>query len=290
MKILILGATGMLGHTLFNFLSKDVNTSLDVYGTLRSNSFKEFFNERLHSKLIVCKDVLNNDLISAIFENIRPNVVINCISINSRTSSSQNIIETFSLLPHALSFSCKEYGARLIQISSDGVFSGKIKIPYTEDDLPNANDIYGKAKHLGEVHSDNVINIRTSIIGHEIHGNNGLLEWFLSLNKKCNCYTNVVFNGTTTLELSRIILNHILPYSNTKGVYHVGSSSISRCELLHIIASIYGKKMSFSEVLHDKEITRILNFTKFSNQTGYKSKNWNQLIGEMCEYNKNIQR
>ena len=286
MRILILGATGMFGHVLFNFLSEHVGERLDVYGTVRSTEFKKFFAGKLHSKLIECKDVLNNEIINDMFNSLRPNIVVNCVSINYRTSSPADIVEMFSLLPHKMAFVCKEYGARFVQISSDGVFSGNSNVPYVEGDVPDANDVYGKAKYLGEVCSDNVINIRTSIIGHEIYGANGLLEWFLSSNVRCNCFADIYFNGITTLELSKILLDCIFPYSEIKGVYHVGSWPISRCQLFREIASTYGKEIMIHQVHQDRKVTRILDYTKFSNETGYQSKDWNVLIGEMFEYNR----
>ena len=96
---------------------------------------------------------------------------------------------------------------RLILFSTDCVFSG-VRGNYSEKDSPDAEDIYGYSKLLGEVKNKHSMTIRCSIIGHEIQSKNGLLEWFLS-KKKVSGFTRVIFTGLTTLELGKIILKII---------------------------------------------------------------------------------
>ena len=110
-------------------------------------------------------------------------------------------IMVHSVLPQRLSHLCRRSGTRLIQISSDGVFSG-MRGGYSEDDAPDASDLYGISKLLGEVADPHAITLRTSIIGHELQSRGGLLEWFLSQQGQCRCYTRAIFSGFPTIVLA----------------------------------------------------------------------------------------
>ena len=93
-------------------------------------------------------------------------------------------------------------------MSTDCVFRGS-KGNYSERHKADAQDNYGISKLKGEIKSKNVLNIRTSIIGHEINSNYSLLNWFL-IQKKVKGFKNAFFTGLTTLELSNIIINKII--------------------------------------------------------------------------------
>jgi dTDP-4-dehydrorhamnose reductase len=72
-----------------------------------------------------------------------------------------------------------------ILLGRETVFdAGKMKVlpkaNYSEDESPDAQDLYARTKLLGEVSGQNCPTIRTSIVGHELQGSNGLLVWFLS--------------------------------------------------------------------------------------------------------------
>ena len=178
MNILVLGATGMLGNAVFRVLSE--GNGLEVFGTVRQREAKHYFIKELASRLIEVEDIECQNELEQLFTSLCPNIVINCIASRKSTSLDiKNTIKINSILPHRLSHLCRLYGVRLIQISTDGVFSGS-RGRYTEDDFPDPNDLYGIAKLLGEVRDPHAITLRTSIIGHELINKNGLLEWFLS--------------------------------------------------------------------------------------------------------------
>ena len=193
MNILVLGATGMLGNVVFRVLSE--GSGLKVFGTVRGIEAKRYFVSELASSLIVLENVEGKNELEQLFISHCPDIVINCIAVRKPTSS--DLIESiniYSLLPHRLAHLCRMYGARLIQISTDGVFSGS-RGGYTEDDFPDATDVYGMAKLLGEVRDSHAITLRTSIIGHELQTKTGLLEWFLSQHDQCHCYSRYIFSG-----------------------------------------------------------------------------------------------
>src|SRR5437899_4069482 len=168
MRVLVLGATGMLGSAMIRVLSE--KEDWEVFGTVRSEEGKRFFAPKIGARLVVGCDVENDDALVKLFGQVRPEVVINCISLAKRLLNAGDpllLIPIYALLPHRLAKLCSLSGARLVHVSTDGVFSGT-KGSYTEDDPADARDLYGISKLLGEVHYPHTITLRTSMIGHEL--------------------------------------------------------------------------------------------------------------------------
>ena len=180
---------------------------------LRDNSKLSFFKNRFHKNIFINKNIFDACLLEKDIINCSPNLSINCIGITNKINnhSKKNIdyLEINSIFPRKLLNICKKNNMKLIQFSSDCVFSGKRGF-YSENDYPDPLDIYGKTKFLGELDSDACITIRKSAIGHEINSKNGLLEWFLAQNQSVNGYRNAIFSGLTVLELSKIINKYII--------------------------------------------------------------------------------
>jgi dTDP-4-dehydrorhamnose reductase len=182
-------------------------------------------------------------------------------------------------LPQRLAHLCRVYGSRLVQIGSDGVFSGT-RGAYTEDDLPDADDIYGISKLLGEVSAPHAITLRTSIIGHELQFKGGLLEWFLSQQGQCRCYTRAIFSGFPTIVLADLIRDFVVPRPDLHGVYHVATRPISKFDLLQLVAERYGKSI---ELIPDDRSNpnRSLVADRFEKATGYVPLDWPRLVDSM---------
>jgi dTDP-4-dehydrorhamnose reductase len=279
LKILILGASGLLGGACFQKFNEQA--SLNVVGTFRSLPNQDKLKQAPENYYLLT-DVLNVELLRRLFDNIEPDVVINCISLNKTTLNQGNpidIIPLYSLLPHILANMCSHFSARLIQISSDGVFSGD-RGEYSEDDRPDATDIYGRSKLLGEVVAQNCITLRTSMIGHGVKPHNGLVNWFLAQNESCKGYPHVIFSGFPVLELAQIIRDFVLTQPELTGIYHIASDPISKYELLLLIAEVYGSSVS---LLKDSsiKINRSLNAKRFRLGTGYIPPGWPHLINTM---------
>lgn len=283
MKVLILGASGMLGSALTRVLNESAD--IEVFGTVRDQNLKQFFPKEIADNFITDCDVLSDETLNNMFSEVQPDVVVNCISLNKKMlvkAEPLQMIPIYALLPHRLAVQCEKLGARLVHMSTDGVFSGD-QGGYAEDDPVDAQDIYGCTKYLGEVNKPNVINIRTSIIGHELNSANGLVEWFLSESDSCSCYSRAIFSGFPTVVLARIIRDVILPRLDLSGVYHVASEPISKCELLRLIAQTYGKSIKITE--NDQVvIDRSLNAERFNLATGYIPPAWPEMIKEMYLY------
>ena len=262
-------------------LSKE--STFDVFGSVRNIS--AISNITLNENLvhIDAKDLinLNNKLID-----LKPNVIINCIGLTKHLKDGNQPIEAIklnALFPHQLYEISQSIGARLIHISSDCVFSGK-KGFYSEEDLPDAEDLYGRSKALGEIFYQNSLTLRTSTIGHEINFRHGLLEWFLSQKDRCKGYKNAIFSGLPTVVFAEIIRDYIIPNNNISGLYHIAAAPIDKYELLKIIAKVYNKDIKI-ELDENVRINRSLDASKFHKMTGYISPDWKSLIESMYEFN-----
>lgn len=278
-RILILGGTGMLGHSLLRYFF--ALPDYDVYATARSIvGLKKHFPRKLLDRF--CKDCVDaNDFDSVIraLATIHPDVVINCIGIIKQLPQANDPLTAISLnalLPHRISLVCQAAGVRMIHISTDCVFNGK-KGMYTEDDQSNAEDLYGKTKFLGEVSCPHCVTLRTSIIGHELKGGYGLIEWFLAQTRKVRGFRKAIYSGFPVVELARIISDYVLPDTELSGVYHVSSDPISKYDLLRRVTERYGGTI---EIEPDDDFTqdRSLDSTPFREKTGYQPPSWDKLI------------
>ncbi|MCW7503750.1 dTDP-4-dehydrorhamnose reductase family protein [Leptospira paudalimensis] len=282
-RILILGVSGMLGSALFKILKE---LDYEVFGTVRSTNYKNFFNDSELEKIITNIDVQNHDDLVSLFGEIKPTVVINCVGVIKQKSSAKEplvVIPINSLLPHKLSNLCFLVGARLILISTDCVFNGEDG-NYLESDVTNAVDLYGVSKALGEIRDQgHVVTIRTSIIGHEINSNRSLLDWFLNSNTSVKGYQHAIFSGLPTNELAKVIGEYVIPNLKLKGLYHVSVDPIAKYNLLSLVKEIYSKDIEITPS-DDVKINRSLNSDKFKSETGYIPPNWKELIKSLYEY------
>jgi len=283
MKVLVVGASGMFGSIAIRVLS-EVN-DWEVYGTIRNTKVKQFFSAQINERLFDGIDVSDNDVLARLFNQLRPDVVVNCVGLTKHLPGANDPLISVpinTLVPHRLASCCKLIDARLIHISTDCVFSGD-KGGYVEGDATDARDVYGQSKALGELHYPQTITLRTSIIGHELQTQFGLLEWFLAQENECKGYTRAIFSGLPTIELARIIRDIIMPDNNLAGIYHVAAKPIAKFDLLKMIAEVYGKVINI--VPDDKLVVdRSLDATSFQLATGYIAPEWPKLIKLMYAY------
>lgn len=280
-NVLVLGGTGMLGHTLFRALSN--SPGLNVYATVRSlDGLSDRFTKNMLQGVRTGVDADNFDDIARTLTEVKPDVVINCIGLIKQlpqASDPATAITINALLPHRLASACRTANARLIHISTDCVFDGR-KGNYTEQDTTNADDLYGRTKMLGEISGPNCLTLRTSIIGHELKTRLGLLEWFLAQTSPVRGFTKAIYSGFPTIELVHIIADYVLPNPDLQGIYNVSTSPISKYELLRIVARHYGKH-TVIEPFDGFSLDRSLNSAAFKARTGYTPPSWEQLIEKM---------
>lgn len=284
MNVLILGGTGMLGHAMFQLLSQ--TPEVHAWATVRSGAARKHFRPALAERLISGVDVENADTLSQLFARVRPDVVINCIGLIKQLAAANDPLAALpinALLPHRLARLCDVAKARLIHVSTDCVFSGQ-RGHYVETDTADATDLYGRSKHLGEVYYPHTITLRTSIIGEELEGGtNGLVGWFLSQSGSVKGFTRAIFSGLPTVELARVVRDHVLPRPDLHGLYHVATQAIAKADLLALVASAYGRQI---EIVPDASlvIDRSLDASKFQRATGYVAPDWPALIAGMRQF------
>ena len=280
MNILVLGSSGLLGNAIFNFLSDDPN--FVVHGSIRNSDDKFFFRANLCPNLHIVGSEFSdlNDLILT----LRPAVVVNCIGVIKQLEDSENPLVSIpinSLLPHQLAKICKSIDARLIHFSTDCVFSGS-KGHYSDFDIPDARDIYGLSKYLGEVGSENCITLRTSIFGHELNSSKSLLSWFLSQSGRVPGFTKAIFSGLPTTEIARVIQKYVLRNPKLSGVYNLSGPPISKYELLNICQAVYGRSIQI-EADDGLVIDRSLNSASFQVAAGYKPQDMRSVVSDLRE-------
>ncbi len=271
----------MLGHKLVQFLGQHA----EVWATLRGN-FSEIEAFELINKQR-CIEEIDIENVASIRRAIiasKPDVVINAVGIVKQLPSSKDTIKTLtvnSIFPHRLNELATEFGFRLFCISTDCVFDG-IKGNYAENDLPNATDLYGKSKNLGEVISENSLTLRTSIIGRELTTSHSLVEWFLAnRGKSVKGFANAIYSGFPTIVLADIIKNLIFEHPKLSGLYHVSSDPINKYDLLKLLNKAYGANIEI-ERDEDFKIDRSLDSTKFRNLTGFIPASWEYMVEQMA--------
>ncbi|MEH3116207.1 MAG: SDR family oxidoreductase [Methylorubrum populi] len=283
MKIAVLGASGMLGSAAFRALSDRFPG--DVHGSARSAAAKRIFPADLARNLVLGVDADNPDALAGFLREVRPAVVLNCVGIVKQLASAEDPLVALpinAILPHRLARLADLVGARLVHVSTDCVFTGR-KGGYRESDAPDAEDLYGRSKLLGEVDYPNAVTLRTSIIGREAGSRNGLVEWFLAQSGRVRGYRRAIFSGLTTDELVRVIADHVLPAPSLRGVYHVSVDPISKFDLLGLVGQVYGVA---TEIEPDDAVAidRSLNSDRFRAATGYAPPAWPDLIRSMRRF------
>ena len=278
-RVLILGASGMLGSSIYRYFQKRDN--FDVIGAIRGNKALQIMKSQGCREFINIIDALDEELIEDQISKIKPRFIINCIGIIKQSEASKRSIETIrinSLFPHILANLCTKYNSKLIHFSTDCVFDGT-NGGYVESDLVNAVDLYGRSKALGEVDYSNHLTIRTSIIGHELCSNLSLIDWFLSQEDTVLGYKNAFFSGLTTVYLAELLHDEILE-SNIEGLYHLSSAKISKLELLKKIKEIYKKEINI-EKSSEIKIVRSLDSNKIRKKLGLSILDWDLQLDKM---------
>ncbi len=282
-KVLVLGASGMLGNAVLRLFAQ--SAGYEVVASARSTNALRLLPEELSDRVICGVDVENMDSLMSLFGKTQPDVVINCIGLVKQLAEADDPLAAIpinAMLPHRLARLCDVAGARLIHMSTDCVFSGA-KGMYTEVDMSDAKDLYGRSKYLGEVDYPHAITLRTSIIGHELSGAHSLVGWFLAQQGAVRGFRHAIFSGLPTVELARVIRDHVLAHPELHGVYHVSAEPINKFDLLTLIAKAYGKTIDITP--DDKlAIDRSLDSSRFRQATGYQPQPWPELVRRMHEF------
>ncbi len=284
MTVLVLGGTGMLGHKMFQFLSKRFpDTICTIRGRVDDEPLRhiDLFQT---GRVIENVNALDYGSLERALRELRPQVIVNCTGIIKQRKEAKAAIPSIALnalLPHRLAETCAGWGGRLVHFSTDCVFSGK-RGCYQESDLPDAEDLYGRTKFLGEVVTENALTLRTSMVGRELMHHESLLEWFLAQNlEKIKGFKHVFFSGVTTNHLAEVVGWLIEHYPKLWGLYQVASQTISKYELLCLFRAAYGLDI---EIVPDETCfsDRSIDGEKFRQATGYVSPPWSILADQLA--------
>jgi len=280
-RVLLLGGDGMLGHKLFNQLRQTHQTRVTLRQDLATYDRVGLFSaENAYCGI----DVRVTDRLLGVMADFEPDFVINAVGmVKQRPEGQEHIanLEVNALLPHRLALLCRATNAALIHISTDCVFSGR-RGQYKEADEPDPVDVYGYSKLLGEVVSDRVLTLRTSIIGTELSRRSSLVEWFLAQHGRIKGFKGAIFSGFTTMELSRIIDAVISMPPEHWGLYHVSSNPISKYDLLVMLRDALGGDL---EIEPDEayQCDRSLDSSLFKKTFGYSPPEWSSMVRELAE-------
>lgn len=281
MKVLITGADGMIGHAVWRYFEQVSNH--ETFASVRSDRHSAAFGDG--KRLIQTGDLAGADGVARLFDAARPDMVINCAGLTKHAEDGHNplkVIHANCILPHRLTIAAREGGARIIHVSTDCVYQGT-KGTYSETEAPDADDLYGRSKVLGEITDQpHVLTIRTSTVGFELASQRGLLEWFLAQQGTCRGFSRAIFSGVTSLALGRILDQHVLSAPELTGLLHIAGPRIDKYALLGLFREHFGLSIAI-----DRDdafaIDRSLDASRFTELTGYVAPSWDSMLSELVE-------
>jgi len=213
MRIAITGANGQVGTNLIETLSNEHEIIALTHKDL---------------------DITDLNKTKTTLNKIRPELVINTAAYHKTDECEENPEKSFlvnSIAVRNLALICKEIGASLIHFSSDYVFDGKKKEPYTEDDIPNPINVYGVSKLAGEIFIRNTLKehyiIRPSGIFGKAKkaGKKNFITRMLELARekgKLKIVDDQIFSPTYAKDLAEKVAELIK--TNKYGTYHITNS------------------------------------------------------------------
>ena len=285
MRVLILGASGMLGHKLLQRLGEAGHEVSGVVRAARVSSPLVGIPLFAGRNVVWDVDAMNWPQLQEVLQERRPEVVVNALGIIKQRPESKAAaisIHINALLPHLLAETVAAWHGRLIHISTDCVFSGS-RGGYLETDITDADDLYGKTKALGEVADrPNAVTLRTSIIGRELHHHHSLLDWLLAQNHtRVNGYSRVIYSGSTTIELANVIERVIRQHPALRGLYQVATAPISKDALLRLLIEAY--RLDIQVTTADTPVSdRSFSGARFAADTGYVAPPWSRLAAALA--------
>jgi dTDP-4-dehydrorhamnose reductase len=280
LRILILGGDGMLGHRLLMHLQDRHETKVTLRRELAAYERYGLFTLENSYWSVEAKDA---ERLLEVVGDFRPEAVVNAVGIVKQRGAAKEAIpslEINSLLPHRLAVLCRAVGTRLVHLSTDCVFSGR-KGNYTEGDVPDAEDLYGRTKLLGEVTDAGCITLRTSIIGLELSRRTGLIEWFLAQRGEIRGFTKAIYTGLTTAEMSHVIERVLVEHPHLSGVWQVASEPLDKYDLLVRFSEVLGRDDIHIVPDDTVRIDRSLLSVAFEKATGYSAPGWSEMLKEL---------
>jgi dTDP-4-dehydrorhamnose reductase len=282
--VMVLGVTGMLGHKVFQRLRDAFPGTTGVARGERAAEALTAIPLLGGDDVVWGADVRDFTALGLLLEALRPAVLVNCVGIVKQRDEAKAAVLSItvnSLLPHWLAERQEAWGGRLIHFSTDCVFSGR-KGLYTEDDMRDAEDLYGRTKALGEVVTANALTLRTSIIGRELRGGRSLVEWFLAQRGgRIRGFRRVIYSGLTTIQMAILVERLIREHAGLSGLLHVAAAPISKYDLLGLANEAFAAKVQI-DADDTVVLDRSMRSDRFKTLTGWAAPNWRDMIAEMA--------
>ncbi len=280
-RVLVLGGTGMLGHKLGQVLG----ARMETWTSVRDDAAGELAASILDPTRMIT-GVRAEDLpsVERALAQSEATVAVNAIGIVKQAPQANDTEATIAvnaLFPHELAARCRACGVRLIHISTDCVFSGR-RGSYRESDLPDAEDLYGRSKLLSELAEEDTLTLRTSIIGRELRGRLGLLEWFLAnQGGRVRGYSRARFSALSTGVLAELVGDIIERHTNLTGVWHVSSKPIDKLRLLELARAALEIPVEI-EPDDTLVVDRSLDSTRLQDAIGWTAPSWTAMLGRLA--------
>jgi len=271
MKYIVLGATGMAGHTICLYLQEQGHAV-----TAFSTSAFPFCDN-------INGDAMDKQFITSMLRDGDYDVVINCIGILNQACDREpsRAVNLNSYLPHLIADTLRDTRTKLIHMSTDCVFSGKSGT-YSESSFRDGETFYDRTKALGEIEDAKNLTFRNSIIGPDMKEDGiGLFNWFMKQSGTVNGYTKAIWTGVTTLALAKAMERAAA--ENLTGIYNlVNNESISKFDLL----GLFNNYMRDGELSIKPSEAVNLNKSLVNNRTDFSFEvlNYERMVIEMKEW------
>jgi dTDP-4-dehydrorhamnose reductase len=265
----------MLGHRLWLDLCQRGETYATIRGRLPEYAHMGLFDSRRVVDQFEARDL---GQLQEVFRRSRPDVVFNAAArIRTEAENPFFDVEINSILPHRLALLCSSAGARLIHVSTDGVFSGK-RGKYTEGDQPDAEDHYGRTKALGEIGEPWALTVRVCPVGRELVSARSLVEWFLAQRgRTVRGYVHARFSGLTTPVVARILGDIAERHHSIWGVRHLSGSPLNKFEFLRLLNEHFGCG-AIIEPDESHQVDRTLDSSRLEREVGFAPPAWDDML------------
>ena len=274
MKVLVLGAGGMAGHTITLYF-KEQGYDVTAFTTRPFDLCNNIVGDASDF------ESLEQTIVKGGYE-----VIINCVGIlNQFAEQNPQIAQKLNTdLPHFIADITRNTSCKLIHMSTDCVFAGNTG-PYQENSLKDGKTVYDMTKANGEIVDDKNLTFRNSIIGPDIKLEGiGLFNWFMKQSASVKGFTKAIWTGVTTLTLAKAMEAAI--QQDLCGLYNlVNNQSISKYDLLGLFNK-YCKAHPIGIILSDE---LVLDKTLICTRTDFKFEvpSYEQMVIEMKEWNDN---
>jgi dTDP-4-dehydrorhamnose reductase len=270
----------MLGHEAIRVLAPDS----EVWGACRDPRAVPDLGIPA-GRLLGGLDASDAAAAAALIAWVKPDLVLNAVGIVKQLDAAKAAVPSIivnSLWPHVLAGACATSGARLVHVSTDCVFSGS-RGGYTEDDVPDAFDLYGRSKLLGEVTGQpHVVTLRTSIVGWQLGRPTGLVSWFgAHRTEALQGFTKAVFSGLTTHAFAAVVRDVVLPDVQLHGLWHLSAEPIDKYTLLSELARHLGWHVRLDPA-DEPVIDRSLDSSRFRERTGWLPPDWDTMLAQLA--------